>query len=194
MTSLALADIKDSKNTFNMLLDLVKSERASDLQVKLFKEIVYIFFRVDDLSSYFNKNLFRKFDEKLDTENVEARQKALIQKTLFSLHKFLKEGNADEWIKCLEEEEQNFRDIQDFNGYIFAQINQHVARYFKTENVEVAKALISKLAKNLNNDQSQNKPPEKILNEMIERLKASMEMYNEIFAFEEELKARDRVR
>jgi len=92
LTSLALNRNHEARNYLVLAIDICKSERDG---YKLFKDIIYIFFRLDNLQDYYVQTSQVHFDNiSINNENKDNQEihKQLISKTIFALHKFLR-GN-----------------------------------------------------------------------------------------------------
>ena len=90
LTSLALNKNHEARNYLMVAIDVCKGEKDS---YKLFKDIIYIFFRLENLQDYFTQTSQKHFDNvTINNENKDDQQlhKHLIEKTIFALHKFLR--------------------------------------------------------------------------------------------------------
>jgi len=105
---------------------------------------------------------------------------------------YLIENDVKGWIKCLSEESNNFKNLNDTNGFLFSLINQHVANYYHTGKIESGKTGLANIIKALidkgkDKIKVKEKPAEKILMEMKSRIECAMEMYKKLLEVEEEL-------
>ena len=102
LTSLSLNKISDCKNQFNNCITLIKNNKNSNFfKLQMLKELVFIFFRVDSLSKFYeiNQNIFENnLGEDIwnnsSNENINNNnQNKVANKCLFGLHKTLRENN-----------------------------------------------------------------------------------------------------
>lgn len=92
LTCLALNKNNEAKNYLSLAIEVSKSEKDGH---KIFMDIIYIFFRLDNLKEYYDQTSQVQFDNIVITnenkDDVELH-KHLISKTIFALHRFLR-GN-----------------------------------------------------------------------------------------------------
>jgi hypothetical protein len=90
----------------------------------------------------------------------------------------------------------SFKEFKDFNGYIFAQINIHVATFYQTGKIENHKAHIAKLVNKLSEGKEKEKEkmkeklPEKILTDMKSRIDTAIDLYNILLTMEKDLRSK----
>lgn len=90
LTSLALNKNHEARNYLMLAIEICKAEKDG---YKLFKDIIYIFFRLDNLQEYYSQTSQIHFDTiTINNENKDDQElhKQLISKTIFALHKFLR--------------------------------------------------------------------------------------------------------
>jgi len=198
LSFLALGKPNETLSYINNILDSIKKEKENSFNSKLnyLKQVLYIFFRVDSLVNYvqnYHKYSFSMNEKTVVTnENRESEEVhgAIIHRILFFLHKYLRENDLDSWIQCLSEEAENFKFIKDYNGYVFALFNQYSGLFVKNPeaNLNSSKIKVSSLIKVLIGDKEkfevEEKPIEKILLEMKEKMFISVEIYKKLYEYE----------
>lgn len=198
LTLLASDKIKESINYVNQIIELIRSIKDVNLQLTFLKTLLDIFFRIDSLieNNLLNKNIF-DLNEKIvltnDYKDMEENHQKIVNKILYFFHKFLRENDFDSWIQCLNDESENFKFMKDYNGFIFCAFNQYVSLYAKNvNNLPQVKPKIMNLCKILTGDKEkfmgEEKPAEQILQDMKEKIEASVTIYNKIYELEEEIK------
>ena len=112
---------------FNHLTNIISNyENEPNLQKNLIKNINYIFFRIESLTDV---------DSILDSISSDNHHN-IIKRIIKSFHLYLKTNNIDEWIKCLQNEIDNLRIVQDYNGIIFALFNIQTGNFIKGCEIE----------------------------------------------------------
>jgi hypothetical protein len=152
-------------------------------RIFLFKDLVYIFFRLDSIHNYLEQE---NVEIKLDYVDREQNYQRLISKTLLSLHKFLKEKDIDGWIKSLTESSSVKTDS---NGQFFTYINLYAAEYYKNGSLteEQKNKFNNKIKSYADHYKIKLKDkPEKILLEMKNKIELAMELYKKIVELEVE--------
>jgi hypothetical protein len=201
LSFLALGKVNESLLHVINIIDTIKKEKENSLQSKFFylKHVLNIFFRVESLVNYVDMYHKYSFDlnskttvtnDNKDSEEVHAM---IINRILFYFHKFLRENDIDSWIQCLSEESENFKFIKDYNGFVFALFNQYSAMFVKNpeNNLTSSKNKIQSLCKVLIGDKEKSeveeKSAEKILSEMKDKIKISLEIYKQLHDYEASL-------
>jgi tetratricopeptide (TPR) repeat protein len=197
ISGISINKTKDSLNYLNQILDILKSEKDSTNQAEYLKSINNCFFRIDSLISYFDINKAFNINGKIiineDNRNNEEVHKQLIRKVMYNFHKLLRDGDYDSWIKCLNEEKENFKYIHDYNGFLFSTFNQYCAVYAKNpkdlKNAKDAKNKINSVKRILigNISPETDKDAEKVLIEAKVKLDASIQIYKKLYEFESHL-------
>jgi len=161
LIALSLNKISECRNYFNQILEIINKEKNIYEKILLFKEVIYIFFRIESLNNFYDENIannelfnrersskqehneinlinnnndknLSKKDKEMNELAEEENLKKNISKTLISLHKFLRDNDIESWIRCLVEESAYFKSIKDVNGYVFTIINQYAANYYQS--------------------------------------------------------------
>ena len=176
----------------------------------MLKECVYIFFRIDSLGQYYDQKEKEK-EKDIPEKTLKSNKTKIIQqdfltteaepsisnpktisKALFSLHKTLREGNIEYWLKTINEEAKNPNNLKDKNGYVFVLLNALAANVYQGAKIEDVKLTFAKVMKSYAEQyQKEFKLKENnigaILNDMKNRMDMSMEMYRKFLDLEEEL-------
>lgn len=240
LTALTLNKLTECRGFFNICLDIIKEQPDIYEKIKMLKECVYIFFRIDSLSNYFeqntketmnpsnlNTNNINNMNTNYNTNNINSnyntnvnsqnemtikRSKTkqqqdflmndaaepsilnpkTISKALFSLHKTLREGNIEHWMKAINEEAKNPNNLKDKNGYVFVLLNALAANVYQGAKIDDVKLTFAKVMKSYAEQyQKELKLKENnlaaILNDMKSRMDMSMEMYRKFIELEDEL-------
>lgn len=202
LCALSLNKTAECRDYFDSCIQLIRSQEKLLDRVMMLKELVYIFFRVDNLHSYYDqgKNMFENPNsgtiEQLKSDNLnneDSMNGRIVSKTLFSLHKTLRENNIEPWMKCLNEEAMKFRSVKDINGYVFIIINQFAANFYLngkiTEKVKTNFTKILKIyAEQYNKDfKLKEKNLHSILSDFKSRIDLSMEIYKKLLDLENEI-------
>jgi hypothetical protein len=200
ISGISICRTKESLSYANTILEIFKSEKDVNNQLEYYKAVVNCFFRVDSLISYFEINKANNISEKIvitnDNKNNEELHKQLIRKVMYYFHKLLRDGDYDAWIKCLNEEKENFKIIQDYNGFLFATYNQYCALYSKNpknlKDAKDAKNKINSVKRILlgNVGVENDKDAEKVLNEAKLKLDTSIQIYKKLYEFETHLNSK----
>jgi cell shape-determining protein MreC len=92
LSALSLNLNSDAKEFLLQAINIVKCEEKTENKLSFFKEILYIFFRLQSLEEYYEKNSSKIEDVDMNRENKgdEEFHAQIISKTLFALHKFLR--------------------------------------------------------------------------------------------------------
>lgn len=201
LTSLSLNKISECLSYFNNCLELVRGQFDIPDKIQMLKELVYIFFRIDSLQNYYEKNLHLQQNQNPTTETInrdvpeddESMINRMASKTLFALHRTLRENNIEFWIKCLNEEAKKLRSIKDINGYVFVLINSFAANFYQTGKItETVKTNFSKIlkiyAEQYNKDlKLKEKNLTVIFTDFKNRIDTAMEIYKKLLDTESEL-------
>ena len=210
LTALTLNKLPECRTFFNFCLELIKEQPDIYEKISMLKECVYIFFRIDSLGQYFDQKekekerdipemtYKRNKSKNMQTDflTTEAEPSILnpktISKALFSLHKTLREGNIEYWLKTINEEAKNPNNLKDKNGYVFVLLNALAANVYQGAKIEDVKLTFAKVMKSYAEQyQKDFKLKENnigaILNDMKNRMDMSMEMYRKFLELEEEL-------
>ena len=206
LTSLSLNKISDCKNQFKNCITLIKNNENSDFfKLQMLKELVFIFFRVDSLSKYYeiNQNILENnigeeiwnnsTNENLNNQNKNAN------KCLFGLHKTLRENNIKYWFNCLNEEVARCKKNKESSGFIFLLINQMAASFcYKGKINDSIKTTLANLVKyyqdKYNKDlKLKEKKINNILNDFKLRMDTAVEIYKRIWDLENELNANNNI-
>jgi Trp operon repressor len=192
LTSLSLNKISDSKSLFKDCIELIKSQFEVHEKINMLKELVYIFFRIDSLKNYNDQNAGINLDAKEDND-VSMMNGKMISKTLYSLHKTLRENNIEHWMKCLNDEAKKLRSLKDINGYVFVLINSFAANFYQSGKIsEGVKTNFSKILKIYAEQYNKDlKLKEKNLNVIFtdfkNRIDTAIEIYKKLLDTEAEL-------
>jgi len=192
LTSLSLNKISDSKSLFKDCIELIKSQFEVHEKIQMLKELVYIFFRIDSLKNYYEQNMGINLDSKEDND-VSMMNGKMISKTLYSLHKTLRENNIEYWMKCLNDEAKKLRSLKDINGYVFVLINSFAANFYQSGKIsEGVKTNFSKILKIYAEQYNKDlKLKEKNLNVIFtdfkNRIDTAIEIYKKLLDTETEL-------
>jgi len=217
LTALTLNKLNECRNFFNSCLELIKEQPDIYEKIKMLKECVYIFFRIDSLGQYLEQNNNQNYNTNTNNaanENNQtikrSRTKQLqefnsndpaepsilspktISKSLLALHKTLREGNIEHWLKAINEEAKNPNNLKDKNGYVFVLLNALAANVYQGAKIDDVKLTFAKVMKSYSEQyQKDYKLKENnlanILNEMKCRMDMSIEMYRKFLELEDEL-------
>jgi hypothetical protein len=208
LTSLSLNKISDCKNQFNNCITLIKNNKNSNFfKLQMLKELVFIFFRVDSLSKFYeiNQNIFENnLGEDIwnnsSNENINNNnQNKVANKCLFGLHKTLRENNIKYWFNCLNEEVSRCKKNKESSGFIFLLINQMAASFcYKGKINDSIKTTLSNIVKyyqeQYNKDlKIKEKKINNILNDFKLRMDTAVEIYKRIWDLENELNANNNI-
>ena len=208
LTSLSLNKISDCKNQFNNCITLIKNNKNSNFfKLQMLKELVFIFFRVDSLSKFYeiNQNILENnFGEDIwnnsSNENTNNNnQNKIANKCLFGLHKTLRENNIKYWFNCLNEEVARCKKNKESSGFIFLLINQMAASFcYKGKINDSIKTTLANLVKyyqeQYNKDlKLKEKKINNILNDFKLRMDTAVEIYKRIWDLENELNANNNI-
>ena len=208
LTSLSLNKISDCKNQFNNCITLIKNNKNSNFfKLQMLKELVFIFFRVDSLSKFYeiNQNIFENnLGEDIwnnsSNENINNNnQNKVANKCLFGLHKTLRENNIKYWFNCLNEEVSRCKKNKESSGFIFLLINQMAASFcYKGKINDSIKTTLSNIVKyyqeQYNKDlKLKEKKINNILNDFKLRMDTAVEIYKRIWDLENELNANNNI-
>ena len=208
LTSLSLNKISDCKNQFKNCITLIKNNENSDFfKLQMLKELVFIFFRVDSLSKFYeiNQNIFENnLGEDIwnnsSNENINNNnQNKVANKCLFGLHKTLRENNIKYWFNCLNEEVSRCKKNKESSGFIFLLINQMAASFcYKGKINDSIKTTLSNIVKyyqeQYNKDlKIKEKKINNILNDFKLRMDTAVEIYKRIWDLENELNANNNI-
>ena len=146
LISLSLNDISNSKKSFYESISLIKEPKIKDIeiQISMFRELLYIFFRLDSLNKYHEINKINEeqndnnYDSTLDNQSLSSINfnAKFNDKGLYYIHKSIKEKNMKFWLNYLDEEINNIKNNEDINRYIFFLINRIAALYCDDENYD----------------------------------------------------------
>lgn len=191
--------VDESKKYFSVILNILdRYNESPNERLIIFHQVVYTFFRMESLTKFYEENerLFDTEDKKQDSNqsNLNPQLKAST-KTLFALHKFLKDNDPTLWISVLKDEGANFKSSRDVNGFIFTIINKAAANFITNGKIsETDNENFNYVIKNLNEKYQNNKnynfkekSNEKILSEMKCRIELCMEFYRRLYQYEEKL-------
>jgi hypothetical protein len=171
----------------------------------MLKELVFIFFRVDSLSKYYeiNQNILENnigeeiwnnsTNENLNNQNKNAN------KCLFGLHKTLRENNIKYWFNCLNEEVARCKKNKESSGFIFLLINQMAASFcYKGKINDSIKTTLATLVKHYQEKYNKDlklkeKKINNILNDFKLRMDTAVEIYKRIWDLENELNANNNI-
>lgn len=194
---LSISNFKECMDYCNCLAEIIKKETDKNFQKDALKEVMQIFFNTDSINSFFtnNVNLFN-LNEKIliNTENKmnsDYRSK-IMAKIIFYFHKYLRDDDIESWIQCLNEESDNFKLINESNGFLIAIFNMYLSMYTKNPNItEKAKIKILSICKcivNTKNDQDV-KPLDFLLQECREKMRQASLIYKKLQNIEIEVEA-----
>ena len=160
----------------------------------MLKELVYIFFRLDSLSKYYERNqniLENNLGD--DVWTNESAQTKMVNKCLFGLHKSLRENDFKYWFNCLSEEVSKSQLTKDSSSFVFLLINQMAACYCCRGKVnDNLKSTLTNLVKYYQDQYNKElKFKEKNINNILSdfkaRIKVAVEIYKRIWELENEL-------
>lgn len=195
LTALSLNKISECKAQFNSCIDLIKApENTPNDKLDLLKELVYIFFRLDSLSKYYeiNQNMLEN-NMNEDVWNNDSAQTRMVNKCLFGLHKSLRENNFQYWFNCLSEEVSKSKRMRDSGDVVFLLINQMAACYCCRGKVnDNLKSTLTNLVKYYQDQYNKDlKFKEKNINNILtdfkSRIETAVEIYKRIWDLENEL-------
>ena len=208
LTSLSLNKISDCKNQFNNCITLIKNNKNSNFfKLQMLKELVFIFFRVDSLSKFYeiNQNIFENnlgediWNNSSNENTNNNNQNKVANKCLFGLHKTLRENNIKYWFNCLNEEVARCKKNKESSGFIFLLINQMAASFcYKGKINDSIKTTLSNIVKyyqeQYNKDlKLKEKKINNILNDFKLRMDTAVEIYKRIWDLENELNANNNI-
>jgi len=210
LIALSLNKISNCRNYFNQIIDIIEKEKSIFNKIILFKEVIYIFFRIESLNNFYEENIANNdiFNKDPNTKpepneinliknnnsnfNNEKLKKDLnelaedeqlrknISKTLLSLHKFLRENDIETWIRCLVEESTYFKGIKDVNGYVFTIINQYAANYYQTGKIGDFKNIYQTIINNYG-ERAKDKNKDKSPEKILMEMKSRIELAIDIY-------------
>jgi hypothetical protein len=192
LTSLSLNKISDCIALFKDCIELIKSQFEVQEKIQMLKELVYIFFRIESLQNYNEHYANINLDSKEDND-VSMMNGKMISKTLYALHKTLRENNIEYWMKCLNDEAKKLRSLKDINGYVFVLINSFAANFYQSGKIsEGVKTNFSKILKIYAEQYNKDlKLKEKNLNVIFtdfkNRIDTAIEIYKKLLDTEAEL-------
>ena len=208
LTSLSLNKISDCKNQFNNCITLIKNNKNSNFfKLQMLKELVFIFFRVDSLSKFYeiNQNILENnlgediWNNSSNENTNNNNQNKVANKCLFGLHKTLRENNIKYWFNCLNEEVARCKKNKESSGFIFLLINQMAASFcYKGKINDSIKTTLSNIVKyyqeQYNKDlKIKEKKINNILNDFKLRMDTAVEIYKRIWDLENELNANNNI-
>ena len=202
LISLNLNLLNDSKDLFNECIHLIKEPKKKNIkiQISMIRELLYIFFRFGSLDKY------HSFNEKIHKEKQNDIKKELLQvnnnnyklndKTLYYLHKSMKENTKLIWIKYLDKEIKSIEKNGLTNNYLFLLLNKIAAlysfnpRYYKDDIFDLTKKLLESYYKIFGNELiiKDNKNLNIILSEFQNKFNTAIEYYQKLLNLEKELK------
>jgi len=193
LSNLSIAKISEANSHMNNLLDYIKSLENYEKQLKFLKQIIYIFFRVESLTHFidnyykYNFDITEKIEITEENKNTEEILNRISSKIVYFLHKYLREKDVDSWIKCLNDESENYKLLKDYNGFVFSIFNQYVSLYTKDSDNELSKNKISNICKALSEKKNfEEKSITGILEEMRIKSETSIDVYKKLYGMEED--------
>lgn len=179
LACLACSQINDSRNYFKKLIATLEGTSPEKYRQRLIKQVLFIFFRVDSLSEYHNR--FQNMDNFSD----DLHQKT-VERVMYALHVYLLKGDLEFWLDTLKKEADSFKQLKDFNGFVFSLFNQTVANYIKGASAQSLKNKVNSLVNVMNKEDKVaiESDPEKVLVDMKERFELSREIYNTLYDME----------
>ena len=195
LTALSLNKISECRAQFNTCIDIIRNSSTSQSdKAEMLKEMVFIFFRLDSLSKYYevNQNILENNigDDVWNNENATTK---MVNKCLFGLHKSLRENNFQYWFNVLSEEVSKSKRMRDSSGFVFLLINQMAACYCCKGKVnDNLKTTLTNLVKYYQDQYNKDlKFKEKNINTILSdfkaRIEVAVEIYKRIWDLENEL-------
>lgn len=185
LTALSLNKISECKSQFNTCIDIIRNSSTTQSEKgEMLREMVFIFFRLDSLSKYYevNQNILEN-NMNDDVWNNETTTTKMVNKCLFGLHKSLRENNFQYWFNCLSEEVSKSKRMRDSSGFVFLLINQMAACYCCRGKVnDNLKSTLTNLVKYYQDQYNKDlKFKEKNINTILSDFKARIEVAVEIY-------------
>jgi hypothetical protein len=194
LANISLGKVSEANSHITTLLSFIKSLENLFDQQRYLKQVIYIFFRVESLINFIDKYFKYNYDigEKIliteENKNSEEILERISMKIVYFLHKYLREKDIDSWIKCLNEESENYKFLKDYNGFVFAIYNQYASIYCKDPINNLSKIKISNICKALCEKKNfEEKQILEILNEARDKSNTAIEVYNKFYEMEAEL-------
>ena len=186
---LCLNNFNNANIMFEHLTNILRNlDFIPNLQLNLIKNINYIFFRIESLVN---------IEECLGDLPRDAHHQVIIR-IMKAFHSYLKNNNIEIWINCLNNEIENLKNVQDYNGIILALMNIQSSMYIKgKENmnnnmminsknkfIELLRAINSGLNNNNinnNNNDFNEDDIEQALNLIKEKMNIAVKLYNLLY-------------
>ena len=188
LLGLSMSNFKESMEYCNILTEFIRKESDKKFQKEILAEMMQIFFNTDSLNSFFSSNInLHNLNEKIlinnDNKNNNESKNKIISKIIFYFHKFLRDDDIDSWIQCLNEESENFKLINESNGFLISIFNMFLSMYIKNPNItEKAKSKILSVCKCIVNTKNEND-----LKECKEKMKMVALVYKKLQNIETEI-------
>jgi len=195
LINLSLSNFNNSIDYCNLIVEIIRTETDKKYQKEALKQVMQIFFNTDSLNNFFTSNINRyNLNERIlinnDNKNNEEFRIKITSKIIYFFHKYLRDDDIDSWIQCLNEECENFKIINESNGFLIGVFNMYLSMYTKNPNItEKAKMKIFNICKCLINskDEKDIKPLESLLKESREKMRQATLIYKKLQNIEVEI-------
>lgn len=196
LVSLSLSNFSNTNDYCNLIIETIRTETDKKFQKEALKQVMKIFFNTDSLNNYFTSNINRyNINERLlinndNNKNNEEFRIKITSKIIYYFHKYLRDDDIDSWIQCLNEECENFKIINESNGFLISVFNMYLCMYTKNPNItEKAKMKIFNVCKCLINSKNEKdiKPLETLLQECREKMRQATLVYKKLLNIEIEI-------
>ena len=201
LISLNLNKIENSKELINECISLIKEPKKKDIQIQIsmLRELLYIFFRFSSLDKYYeiNEKIIKDKQNNIKKELLQTNYNKDIQydKALYNFHKSLKENNKLFWIKFLDKEIREIKNIKGTNNYLFLLLNKMASlyafneAYFKDDISRILETLLKYYYEKYNNEIIKDKMNwSNILENFKNKFNIAIKYYQELLNLEKELK------